>query len=400
MAWPDIAVLDESLNGSLNVIAGDGTAMDADSLPTYTIYEDGTNTAILSGSYTKLDDDNTTGYYQIEIDVTAANGFERFKSYHVLSKATVSGVDVQTTDSFIVFGASDTFSATSGALTTVANFQAYSGVSGNDSLITALINRATSAIQRYCDRDFISATYREIIDGESDVIVLEHYPVISIQMFSVGRQAGLTITNTSSDAYNAYVQVDDTTMTLVVQGGSNAGSNSLTLDDYASITALRAAIDALGSGWSTTAVSDDAELWDPIELLPTSGVNVLNVKIDLDLPDTPNSDYLIDYDTGIITNNCYGIDSYHAGYEDNHYYSYYGIQNIIVRYTAGYATTPADLEQICLDLTKAYYDARTQSAAVESERIGDYSYKLLTGGALTMPEGIRNRLETWRRRTL
>lgn len=415
MPWPDIAILEEKFNGSLNIVAGDGTAVDADSLPTFTIYEDSVDNSILTGSYAKLDDTNTTGYYEVEITASAANGFERFKTYHVLSKATISSVDIQSTDSFMVWGSSDTFSSTSGALTTVSNFQDYTGVSGNDSLIAALINRATDAIENYCDRTFTSTTYREIRDGNSVEIQLDQYPVISVQLFSTSRQQAMTLENTSSDAYNAYVQITDSTMTLVVQGGANAGSNALTLDDSASITALRTAINALGAGWSAESISSTLELWDPIELLPVSGLNVLNNKIGLDVPDTPRSGYVIDDDTAIISNwhnfgSCftsghgnYGSDyySHYDNYNYGRYTDYYrrgGIQNVIIRYTAGFATTPGDLEQICIDLTKNYYDAKSQSAALDQEKIGDYSYKLLSGGALTMPQGIRDRLEVWRRR--
>ena len=416
MPWPDLAVLGQNFNGSVITEAGTGSPVDADALPTYAIYEDGTNTSILSGSYSKLDDDNTTGFYQVEIACSTANGFERFKTYHVKSTAIVNTTTVATTDSFYVFGSSDVFASSSGALTTTANFKTYAGITGsdNDSLIAALINRATSAIQKFCDKTFIATTFREIRDGRSDEIQLDEYPVISIQMFSGFRQEAIQLSNTSSDAYNAYVQIDNDTMTLVVQGGTNAGSNELTLTDSATLTALETAILALDAGWVVTLDSELAK-WDPIELLPVSGLNCLTDSASLDVPSTPFSGYLIDNDAGIVSNcrsyyGWYDEGGYGAGYSsegNNRGYSYGPllrgraklIQQVIIRYTAGFVTTPGDLEQICIDLTKVYYDARTQSGSLESEKIGDYSYKIGADGSMVMPKGIQQRLSGWRRRS-
>lgn len=69
-----------------------GAATDADSVPTYRIYEDETGTAILTGSMAKLDDANTTGFYSELIACTSGNGFENGKSYTIYIAATVNSV--------------------------------------------------------------------------------------------------------------------------------------------------------------------------------------------------------------------------------------------------------------------------------------------------------------------
>lgn len=66
-----------------------GVLTDADSAPSYRIYEDETATAILTGSLAKLDDANTTGFYTETIACTVANGFEKDKTYSVYIEATV-----------------------------------------------------------------------------------------------------------------------------------------------------------------------------------------------------------------------------------------------------------------------------------------------------------------------
>jgi len=62
---------------------------DADSLPTYRLYEDETNTPILTGTLSKLDDSNTLGFYTEQIACTAVNGFEVNKVYTIYIAATV-----------------------------------------------------------------------------------------------------------------------------------------------------------------------------------------------------------------------------------------------------------------------------------------------------------------------
>jgi hypothetical protein len=66
-----------------------GVLTDADAAPTYRIYEEETSAAILTGTMTKLDDANTTGFYTELIACTTANGFEYRKSYTVYIEATV-----------------------------------------------------------------------------------------------------------------------------------------------------------------------------------------------------------------------------------------------------------------------------------------------------------------------
>jgi len=72
--------------------AATGAATDADSVPSYRVYEDETGTAILTGSMAKLDDANTTGFYSEQITLSAANGFEKGKCYTVYISAAVSSV--------------------------------------------------------------------------------------------------------------------------------------------------------------------------------------------------------------------------------------------------------------------------------------------------------------------
>ena len=256
-----------------------------------------------------------------------------------------------------------------------------------------MINRATSAIQKFTGLDLIEATYREIRDwdGSSDVMT-DQYPIISVQLLSTSREPAFSIKNTSADAYNAYIQITDSTMTLVVQGGTNAGSNEETLSDHANLTALQTAITALGKGWSMTNLTTQIALWSPTELLPVSGLRAKENFVDVDIPGDPDDNFVIDNDAGIIS----GATIFHPGFSSSHS----GRQVMTIRYTAGYATTPADLDQICIDLTKVYFDSRTRDGGLESEKIGDYSYKIGDIMSGNMPDSIKLRLSGYMRRAL
>lgn len=69
-----------------------GAATDADSAPSFRVYEDETGTPLLTGSLALLDSSNTTGFYSEQITLSAANGFEVGKQYSVYIEATVNSV--------------------------------------------------------------------------------------------------------------------------------------------------------------------------------------------------------------------------------------------------------------------------------------------------------------------
>lgn len=73
-------------------MASTGAQTDADAVPTYRVYEDETTAPILTGSMALLDAVNTDGFYSEQIQLTAANGFEKGKSYSIRVQATVSTV--------------------------------------------------------------------------------------------------------------------------------------------------------------------------------------------------------------------------------------------------------------------------------------------------------------------
>lgn len=281
-----------------------------------------------------------------------------------------------------------TISGGSAAITTKTAFKAYTGITTttDDDLIDALLNRATSAIESYCDRKFQHDTYRERYDGDGTCdLLLKQYPIDEIKYLSVGATDVIRITNTNSDAYNAHVRVTDSSMVLTILGGTNDGSDTLTLADY-TITELVAYINAtVASGWTAYNNNTSLGVWESIEILPVSGLECLDSYAYVQCPDEPESDFEIYANRGILYSG--------TGFPSGH-------NNIIVRYAAGYSVMPEDLVQITIDLANTYYLSRKTDSTVKSEKLGDHSITYSNeggGGARDIPSHIAKRLAPYMR---
>ena len=83
--------IDDALTFYANTTRFDtGAATDADSVPSYRVYEDETTSPLLTGSMALLDSANTAGFYSEQIALSAANGFEAGKQYAIYIAATVN----------------------------------------------------------------------------------------------------------------------------------------------------------------------------------------------------------------------------------------------------------------------------------------------------------------------
>ena len=100
--------IDDYMTFPCNTHKVSGDAFDADAVPTYRVYEDETATAITSGSFAKLDDANTLGFYTERVQLTAALGFEKNKTYTIYITATVDSKQGTMSHSFQIGAAVDT----------------------------------------------------------------------------------------------------------------------------------------------------------------------------------------------------------------------------------------------------------------------------------------------------
>ena len=112
MGCPSEVVLEKNLTFSIRTHDPDtGALTAAGATPTYRIYKDGNETAILSGDMddgsgtnNAFDEGNLTAAYQKTVACTVANGFEAHKTYTVYMDATVDSDAGGTSHAFRVVG--------------------------------------------------------------------------------------------------------------------------------------------------------------------------------------------------------------------------------------------------------------------------------------------------------
>ena len=85
--------IDDTLTFYVNTTRFDtGAATDADSVPSYRVYEGEDATPLLTGTMALLDSANTAGFYSEQITLSTASGFEIGKDYAIYVAATVNSV--------------------------------------------------------------------------------------------------------------------------------------------------------------------------------------------------------------------------------------------------------------------------------------------------------------------
>ena len=247
------------------------------------------------------------------------------------------------------------------ALTTVANVKEYAGITSDtdDALIENLITRVQKQIEVYCDRAFDSASYTQIYDGDSTTkIYLDEWPVTAVSRVAIGRQGAMQIYSSHSADFAVTAKVDDTNLTVTTYDkaattASTSTLNAQDLDDIASdITAV--------SGFTATVLSDYG-IWEGTELIKFTERGFKDGTLSLDVFDQRLHSYTVDLSVGSIYSS--------GGFPG-------GNQNVYVDYTAGYSTIPGDLEQIAIEIISNVMKSRSINTQLESEKIGDYSYKV------------------------
>lgn len=234
-----------------------------------------------------------------------------------------------------------------------------------DALITTMLDRATDAIEYYCDRKFINRTYRlEAYDGDgSEWLFLNNCPITRIHRISLGSQTALTVSCTGTNISHASIDITSTKLSISQIGGSGDGTSDFAFASYGTVSAMCAGIDALDT-WTceyTTAYGQHRAS----DLIDVYGKYCLDQNLYLQIPDTPIYDFTVYKEGGKEM----GILHRNAGWSG-------GTMNIYVTYDAGYTTVPYDVQQACIELITQWYNRAQHDVSLKSERLGDYSYTL------------------------
>ncbi len=255
------------------------------------------------------------------------------------------------------------------ALTTVANARDYLSVAaGHTELITRLINAATDRIEKYCGRQFRARDYSEWYDGTgSNELYLPEYPIQTVGRVATSEVPAMSIRCDAADATEAFVAVTTAAVELHIPDGVSAATTTATFAVSATFSAMKTLIEATAGSWTVELQSAAFTSFQTTLLRPVGRQFCFEGAALLAMPDEAEADYRVDYENGVIM--------LHGGAFGR------GRRNVYVEYNAGDTGYPADLEQMCLQLMKIWYDAHEHDGALESERLETYAYKVADGGA-------------------
>jgi hypothetical protein len=333
-----------------------GVLTDADSLPT---------ASAVSPSGTATISRSAVGTYAITIADAVAG-----TTYTVSGEAIVSGVTVEW---------EKTATTASATLTTLAAVKLYMGISNTaqDAKLTALLTAASFAIENYCDRVFAEQTLIEYYDGRDNwrngYLHLKQMPVTSIARIASEPVAALTVKNESAAVQLAQVQVTATGVTLT----STASAVSTTDDiSFATCPTIGSLANAIGNaGFSATVTSTYSE-WPSVMLRVPQGA--LNAKAG----GLTNGAQLFVYtrELSVASINC----------DEGTVYGFFpvGFQQVEVRYTAGYAVIPADVQTACAIVVKALNSQSAIDNNLAYEKLGDYSWGRRTDQMIDLNNAI------------
>lgn len=268
----------------------------------------------------------------------------------------------------------------SNALVTLAEAKTYLGISGSedDTLLNSLINNSSTAIESYCDRNFIAQNYKEFYNGLGQrKLRLRNFPVTSIQRVSTGSKLAITVSSTDSTDLRASVEVRSDRINLQRFASDGTESNTeLTFATYKTTSAMASQITAT-TGFSASAnanaLTDDLYRVGAIDLMTGPGL--------LNYPDLADTKFRIHDDRATLE------------FVDASDYAFFGrgsdegirmpvsFAGILVEYTAGYtneASVPKDLKQACLLMVQYLFNLSKQDTSLASESIGAYSYSTAT----------------------
>ncbi len=277
------------------------------------------------------------------------------------------------------------------ALTSLSNLKSWLGItaSTDDAVLERAIDRATSRIESYLERNIKERSYAEWRSGAGvDTIRLHQWPVTTVTSVFSGNIAVMVI-GAKGNNLRASIAVNQETPTpaVVATYTDIAGATTATsipFATYPTVSDVAAQIGATGAFNATVTKNLRA-----VQMRPRAGADCVLASMTLYGADTP-SEFTYDYERGRLT-------------IDRSWFAYWPLQkgvmpnvakSILVEYTAGYATTPDDIEQACIEVASMLYRDRRRDGNLQSEGLGDYNYSRAT--VAEMNAKLDSLLERWK----
>lgn len=271
------------------------------------------------------------------------------------------------------------------ALTTVAAFRAYTGLevaTVDDLQVENLLNAAQNAVEGHCRRLFAVREYKEFYDGLGDpYLLLRQRPLVEVTRATMSRASALQITHAAANASLATANVSEDGRTLIllqrISGAWTTDTIDLTLPANLTLTLLAPAITLL-AGWTASVAIAAYAPFPSTDLWPLAASPCLNASLTLAIAGGPDDGFSIDWEASELRRAC----GWPKGY-----------RNVLVEYTAGYATIPYDLAQVCIEVAAKLYRLGERDTTLKSERLGPYAWTAAEGaGAALLDVGVMLRL--------
>jgi hypothetical protein len=232
-----------------------------------------------------------------------------------------------------------------------------------DTTLAALVTACSRAIRRYCGREFDSQSFDELYHGGCDRLLLKQFPILSIARVAYAPTTVLRIRNTSASNQRATVAVTSTGLTLTrVASGITTSDTSVTWAGNATLTAVAAAVNALGNGWSAAVADSAYNNRASGDLRALQGaLQAKDVDAELRIHLLELSAYDVDAERGIL---CVG-----AGLDDLASVGGAGVNYWRVIYTAGFSTVPEDVQEACAQWVAALFWQTKRDAGLAQEQV-------------------------------
>jgi hypothetical protein len=259
------------------------------------------------------------------------------------------------------------------ALVTLSELKSWLGItaSTNDAVLETSIDHATAIIEQYLDRRIAERTHREWVDPRGQgTIVVNQWPITSIKTIAYGAADSIILSIDDPNDVLATVENDGSSLKFNrIDSAGSSSSSSLSFATYPTTSQLVTQINSSVTGFSASLTKNAYSY----SLHRFGGRGLVEATMNLTYARDNISEYRVEFETARIHMRSDRFPNYRDDYRfTNRFPS--SFQSVFVEYTAGYATIPDDIKQVCFDVASDMYQLRLEDTTKNSESIGDYSY--------------------------
>lgn len=262
----------------------------------------------------------------------------------------------------------------------------------DDATINTLIAAATKAIQRFCRRDFNLTAYDELYGGTGQCrLVLRQYPVLSVQSIRSCLATVLKVIN-NNIALNQQARVSVTSTGLALfrmASGVGSTDTSITFAGSATLSAVAAALNSLGNGWSAQ-VAGNYGSWPAADLRsPQGALPACGQFAELKMHTVELAGYQIDERRGWLLR----APATDADQPEDPAWPIGS--SFRAQYTAGYTTIPDDVQEACAELVATWFQQRGRDLSLLREDLAN-TYHYQADSQFQLPRRIQALLRPYR----